>query len=89
MNLFTGIIAFLLIWWTALFAVLPLWVRPSQESGRGHMAGAPENPMLLKKFIVTTILSAVLWLGLFALVEAELFDFRGLAMMMAEEDVRT
>lgn len=89
MDLFTGVIAFLLIWWTALFTVLPFWVRQPEERGEGHMPGAPENPLLLKKFIVTTVLSGVIWLGVFWLVEAEVFDARAAAMMMAEEDVRS
>lgn len=88
MDLFTGIIAFLLIWWTALFTVLPFWVRQPEKRGEGHMPGAPDNPMLLKKFIVTTVLSAVIWLVVFILIKVEIFDARGIAMMMAEEDVR-
>lgn len=88
MDFFTGIIAFLLIWWTALFMVLPLWVRQPEKHAQGHMPGAPEKPLLLKKFWVTTGLAAVLWLGLFAAVKAEIIDFRGMAMQMAEEDVK-
>lgn len=66
----TGIAIYLTIWWTALFAILPLGVRSHQEMGvdpgDGGDPGAPVNPNLKKKFITTTwvsaILFAILWL---------------------------
>jgi predicted secreted protein len=32
MGLATGIAIYLTIWWTVLFAVLPLWTRPRHEA---------------------------------------------------------
>ena len=32
MNWFTGIVLFVIIWWTALFAVLPIGTRPVQQA---------------------------------------------------------
>lgn len=87
MDWFTGVIAFLLIWWTSLFAVLPLWVRQAEQRGEGHMPGAPENPLLFKKFLVTTAVSAMIWLILFVLVQSNLIDFRALSMAMMKEDI--
>ena len=68
MNLFTGVIVYLLIWWTALFLVLPIGVRPDPEgdSSVGGWRGAPVRPMLLRKVVATTLLAAVLWLGVYA-----------------------
>ncbi len=43
--------------------MLPWGVKPANESDRGHDAGAPANPRLLKKAIVTTVIAAVLWYG--------------------------
>jgi Protein of unknown function (DUF1467) len=40
MGWVTGIILYVLVWWVTLFAVLPLWVTPSEPGGvGGHMAG--------------------------------------------------
>ena len=78
MTLFTGVIVYVLIWWTALFIVLPIGVRPDAEgdAASGGWRGAPERPLLLRKIVGTTVLSAVLWLGYYALVESEWISFR-------------
>lgn len=85
MDWFTGIVAYLIIWWTALFTVLPFWVRAAKHE-TGHMAGAPENPQLFKKFLVTTGLSAIIWLALFVAIKSNLIDFRAQSVVMKQED---
>lgn len=57
------------IWWTVLFAILPLGVRSLHEEGGGVAGtdpGAPTNPKLMRKAILTTIVSSVVF-GLFLL----------------------
>lgn len=54
------------IWWTVLFAILPLGVRSQHEEGGGPAGtdpGAPVNPQLGRKAILTTIVSAVVFAG--------------------------
>ena len=88
MDWFSGVVVFLLIWWTALFTVLPLWVRRNDGSIEGADPGAPENPHLLRKFMVTTALSAGLWLVVFILIEVEIVSFHeiGERMFAADHD---
>ena len=69
MGPFTSIAIFLTIWWTVLFAVLPIGVQSRADAGLpndGSDPGAPVDPKLKKKFITTTWVSAlvfaVLWL---------------------------
>lgn len=73
MGLLTGIAIYLTLWWTVLFAVLPLGNRTYAEEGLevpgGGDPGAPVNPNLKKKFITTTWVSAVLWLIMFAVIK--------------------
>ncbi len=76
MSWATGIMVYLVIWWTILFAVLPLGVRRIENPGRGQDRGAPEKPELLRKAIITSLVAAVLWLGFYAVQQADLFDFR-------------
>ncbi len=78
MTVFTGIIVYVLIWWTALFAVLPIGTRPDPEGdpSSGGWRGAPEQPLLFRKVLATTVLSAVLWLGVYALIESDWISFR-------------
>ncbi|HRC26221.1 MAG TPA: DUF1467 family protein, partial [Alphaproteobacteria bacterium] len=46
MNIVTGLAVYFLIWWTALFVVLPLGVRPAEKRDPGMAGGAPEDPGL-------------------------------------------
>jgi len=71
-----GIVAYVVIWWVVVFAVLPFGIRPVEEGDIGHAAGAPANPRLWFKAGVTTVIAAVLWLGLFLLVKSDLVSFR-------------
>ena len=72
MSIFTGCAIYLTIWWTVLFAVLPLGVVSHAEAGidkgDGGDPGAPVDPKLKRKFITTTWVSAIvfgiLWLVL-------------------------
>jgi predicted secreted protein len=78
MNWFTGLVVFLITWWLVLFAVLPFGVKPNPdpEPGSGHMAGAPQKPMLVRKALITTAITAVVWLIIFMVIEADLISFR-------------
>ncbi len=70
MSLVTCIAVYLTIWWTALFAILPLGSRSHAEAGipvpGGGDPSSPVEPKLKRKFITTTwvsaILFAILWL---------------------------
>jgi predicted secreted protein len=77
MNWFTGLIVYVLVWWVTLFAVLPLWVAPAEPGDLGHAAGAPKQPRLARKALVTTLIAAVIWLAIEALVRSPWLSFRG------------
>jgi len=84
MNIFTGIILYILIWWTTLFAVLPWGARRPENHEVGHVASAPANPHLRIKFLATTGVAAAIWLLAFTLIKMDIIDFRAIstAMMM-------
>ena len=61
---------YFVVWWTVLFAVLPLGAKSHSEAG-SHVAdggdpGAPVDPNLKRKAFTTTwlaaILTAVIWI---------------------------
>ena len=52
---------YLLIWFVILFAVLPWGVRQPNEPEPGHDPGAPVNPQLGRKAIITTVISLLVW----------------------------
>ncbi|MBI5939427.1 MAG: DUF1467 family protein [Caulobacterales bacterium] len=76
MSLGTGIAIYLTLWWTVLFAVLPLGNRTYAEEGievkDGGDPGAPVNPNLKKKFITTTWVAALLWSVLWLVLKFQL-----------------
>ncbi len=77
MSPFEGIILYVLIWWVALFAVLPWGVRPqATPDALSGWRGAPEHPHLLRTVIATTIVAAIIWLGAYWLVSSPYLSFR-------------
>ena len=87
MGWFTAFVLFVLIWWTVLFAVLPLWTRPVAEaqSENGGWRGAPDRPLLLRKVITTTLVAAVIWGGSMALIHSPYVSFRAMASRMPDD----
>jgi predicted secreted protein len=77
MNWLTGIVVYILVWWVSLFAVLPLWVTPTEPGELGHAAGAPRRPLMLRKLALTSAVAAVVWLGIYILVHEPWLSFRG------------
>jgi predicted secreted protein len=65
MNLASGIAIYFIIWWLVLFLVLPFGIRNAHETGEtveeGHEPGAPSNPRILRKAVVTTILATTVF----------------------------
>ena len=77
MNWFTGLVLYVLIWWTVLFAVLPIGTRPVEEADQQTgWRGAPEQPRLLMKVIITTLVAAVVWFGSWLLITSDYVSFR-------------
>ncbi len=74
MSLPLSISVYFTLWWITLFAILPFGVRsqieePSLDMPAGADKGAPVAPMLARKAIATTLVSAVI----FALIDAYAF----------------
>ena len=65
MGIFGFIAIYLVIWWTVLFAVLPLGTTSYAEAGievkDGGDPGAPVDPKLKRKFFTTTWVAAVVF----------------------------
>jgi predicted secreted protein len=69
MKLASAIAIYFVIWWTVLFAVLPFGVRNADEAGevvqQGHEAGAPVAHGLVRKALITTVISAVVFAAIY------------------------
>jgi len=82
MSLATGIAIYLTVWWTVLFAVLPLGVISHAEAGidkgDGGDPGAPVDPKLKRKFITTTWVSAIVFALIWIVLRFHLIDLPSL-----------
>ena len=77
MNWFVAVASYVVIWWITIFAVLPFGSHLSEEGDMGRAAGAPANPRLKLKILVTTGIASVLWLALYWAVTKGVMNFRG------------
>lgn len=66
------------VWWVVLFAVLPVGVKPQEDPEPGTVASAPARPMLARKFLWTSIISAVIVGAGWAVFATGLLDWRAL-----------
>ena len=82
MSWATGVMVYLVIWWTILFAVLPLGVRSHHEAGiappAGCDPGSPVEPHLKRKFITTSWVSAVVFAAVWLVVHFKLIPLPSL-----------
>jgi len=82
MGIGTSIAVYLVIWWTALFAILPLGNRTYAGMGEpvpgGGDPGAPVNPNLKRKFFTTTWVAAIVFAVFWLVVRFGLIDLPSL-----------
>jgi predicted secreted protein len=75
--MFTAFVLFVLIWWTVLFAVLPFWTRPAADADADTgWRGAPVNPRMARKLLVTTLVALVIWVSCESVIQSGLLSFR-------------
>ena len=75
---FTSFVVFALVWWTVLFAVLPIGVQPDVEGdpATGGWRGAPQRHRLGIKVMATTAVALLIWLGIELVVASDWLSFR-------------
>ena len=80
MNITGSIIVYVMIWWVIFFSVLPLGIKSNKEvfneSIEGTDPGAPKNPKIGKKFLITTIITSILFIIIYYTVELGFFNLR-------------
>ena len=78
----SGVVVYAITWWVVLFMVLPFGVRPADTPTAGHAPSAPVKPRIRRKFLITTLISAAVWVVIFIIIESELISFREMAREM-------
>ena len=81
MPLTFAIAIYVVLWWTVLFAVLPIGVRTQDEDGAvvpGTPESAPAAPRLVRVVLITTLISGLLFGAAWAAVRYGLIDLAAL-----------
>ena len=80
MGLTGSIIVYVMIWWIIFLSVLPIGIKSSKSEFQGNLSGndpgAPKNPNILKKFLLTTFLTTIIFIGIHFMVKAEYLNLR-------------
>ena len=80
MGITGSIIVYVLIWWIIFFSVLPVGIKSKNETFRetieGIDPGAPNNPRIAKKFLITTIIATIIFILIYYLVKIDLINLR-------------
>jgi len=79
MDIVSGIVVYILLWWWVLFMVLPFGAKAPDEVETGHASSAPEKPLMMVKLAATTAISAGLFVVVYLVISSGIFSFRDLA----------
>ena len=70
-----GFLIYIIIWFVILFTVLPIGVKVSKKTIKGNAPSAPSNPLIVKKFIITSFISFIIWIVVYLLIKKQFFYF--------------
>ena len=80
MGITGSIIVYVLIWWIIFFSVLPVGIQSNKDEFKekieGVDPGAPINPKIGKKFLITTLITSIIFIVIYYLVEFNLLNLR-------------
>jgi predicted secreted protein len=80
MGITGSIIVYVMIWWIIFFSILPVGIKSNKEVFRdsieGIDPGAPKNPKIAKKFLITTIITSILFIMIYYIVDLGFFNLR-------------
>ena len=77
MSITGSLVVFVCLWWIVFFAMLPIDVnREKKYNIEGVDPGAPENPKILKKIVLSTAITSIIFIIVYLLVKYEYFNLR-------------
>jgi predicted secreted protein len=76
-----SLIVYISIWWIVFFSVLPIGIKSQNakfsDELHGNDRGAPKNPKIGKKFLITTLITSIIFLVIYYLVNQNYLNLRG------------
>ncbi len=88
MNILSGIVLFVLIWWSVIFTTLPFGNKRASSVTPGHAGSAPVHHHMRRKVIATTLITCALWYPLHSAFVRYLDYARAQGQEMADADTR-
>lgn len=88
MSITSAIVLYAICWFMTLFMMLPQFVRSQEEAGEvepGTPAGAPDQPLIKKKLVWTTIISTALFVIVVMVIEFEVITVEDLARWTGQD----
>jgi len=85
MSLTLGIALYFIIWWTVLFAVLPIGVRTQGEAGEvvpGTPESAPVASRLLRIVAINTLVATIVFAGVWLVIHYRLITVEDLSHLV-------
>ena len=80
MGLTGSIIVYVMIWWVVFFSILPMGIQSNKETYKenigGSDPGAPKNPKIGIKFLITTIITSIIFIMLYYFVSKGFLNLR-------------
>eukprot|EP01037_Dinobryon_pediforme_P002707 gene2707-2746_t len=84
-NWFTAFVLFVIVWWTVLFAVLPIGTKPVADADQATgWRGTPEQPRMGRKFLLTTIIAILVWAAVLGIQASGIISFRTGSLAMPD-----
>ena len=84
MSITGSIIVYVLIWWIVFFSLLPVGIKSTNnkfnENITGNDPGAPKNPEVFKKFLYTTLITSIIFVGIYYMVIKNYLNLRELIL---------
>ena len=75
-----SLIVYISIWWIVFFSVLPFGIKSQNvkisDKLHGNDRGAPKNPKIAKKFFITTLITSIIFLIIYYLVNKNYLNLR-------------
>ena len=63
-----GFLIYVIIWWI-------VGIKKPDKVEKGHADGAPKNPLIIKKFLITSLTAFILWLIVFYMIKNQYFVY--------------
>lgn len=76
MSWFSGIVVYVIIWWTVFMMALPFGVDHSNKDEHAMASGAPRKPFIGWKVLITSVMAGMLTYGFDVFLESGLVSLR-------------